>query len=176
MSTIELHISQAIIADAAELNILVNSAYRGESSKQGWTTEADLLDGQRTDEEMLIEMMSNPKEKILKATSDNGLVGCVYLKHDIDRLYLGLLTVSPPLQSHGIGKQLLKASEDEAKKLNCRAIYMTVITVRTELIDWYTRLGYRKTDERLPFKTGDPRFGIPKQPIEFFILEKALTI
>jgi N-acetylglutamate synthase-like GNAT family acetyltransferase len=160
--------------DTPALNALVNSAYRGESSKRGWTTEADLLDGQRTDEEMLLDMMSPSNAFLLKAISSNGLLGCVYLRKDNDRMYLGLLTVSPALQGNGIGKQLLQASEDEARKLNCRAVYMTVITVRKELIDWYVRHGYRKTDERQPFKTGDPRYGIPKQPLEFVVLEKTL--
>jgi len=35
--------------DAPAIVALVESAYRGEGSKVGWTTEADLLDGQRTD-------------------------------------------------------------------------------------------------------------------------------
>ena len=37
----------ASAADAPALVDLINSAYRGESSKAGWTTEADLLGGQR---------------------------------------------------------------------------------------------------------------------------------
>src|SRR4051794_13241714 len=36
-------------ADLGAIVALVESAYRGESSRAGWTTEADLLDGQRTD-------------------------------------------------------------------------------------------------------------------------------
>ena len=170
----DIVIARAEPNDVAELNALVNSAYRGESSKQGWTTEADLLDGQRTDDEMLQDMISPSNAMMLKATSDHKIIGCVYLRQDNDRLYLGMLTVQPTLQGSGIGKLLLKASEQQAKDMSCRAVYMTVITVRQELIDWYLRHGYHLTDETQPFKTGDPRFGIPKQPLEFYVLEKTL--
>lgn len=170
----DIVIARAEPNDVAELNALVNSAYRGESSKQGWTTEADLLDGQRTDEEMLQDMISPSNAMMLKATAENKIVGCVYLRQDNDRLYLGMLTVQPTLQGSGIGKLLLKASEQQARDMSCRAVYMTVITVRKELIDWYLRHGYHCTDETQPFKTGDPRFGIPKRPLEFYVLEKIL--
>ena len=171
----DITIARAEPNDVAELNALVNSAYRGESSKQGWTTEADLLDGQRTDEDMLQDMISPSNAMMLKATLENKIVGCVYLRQDNDRLYLGMLTVEPTKQGSGIGKQLLKASEQQAKDMSCRSVYMTVITVRTELIDWYLRHGYKRTDETQPFKTGDPRYGIPKQPLEFAVLEKRLS-
>ena len=169
-----LTIARAEPNDVPALNALVNSAYRGESSKRGWTTEADLLDGQRTDEEMLQDMISPSNAMMLKAVSDNRIVACVYLRQDNDRLYLGMLTVEPTMQGSGIGKQLLKASEQQARDMSCRSVYMTVITLRTELIDWYLRHGYKRTDERQPFKSGDPRFGVPKQPLEFAVLEKVL--
>jgi len=174
VSQANITITRAEPNDVTELNALVNSAYRGESSKQGWTTEADLLGGQRTDEDMLQDMISPSNATMLKAVSKNKIVGCVYLRQDHDRLYLGMLTVQPTLQSTGIGKQLLKAAEQQARDASCRAVYMTVITVRTELIEWYLRNGYTRTDERQPFKVGDPRYGIPKQPIEFVVLEKEI--
>ncbi|HTE08964.1 MAG TPA: hypothetical protein VK628_09355 [Flavitalea sp.] len=96
------------IADASDLPALedlVNNAYRGENSKKGWTTEADLIEGIRVNEEMLKEMLSHPEAVILKATGDDGrLEGCVYLDVQGERLYLGLLTVSPELQAKGLGK------------------------------------------------------------------------
>src|ERR1051325_2879911 len=123
--------------DVAALNTLVNSAYRGEQSKQGWTTEADLLDGIRTDEEGLCDLMTQPGSFILKYETDNAIYGCVHLKEQHGKLYLGMLTVSPLLQNRGIGKILLAASEEEARKRNCRAVFMSVISIRKELIDWY---------------------------------------
>ena len=148
--------------DIPELNVLINSAYRGDSSKQGWTTEADLLGGIRTDEEALKEMMQQKNSFILKYSTENKILGCVFLKEEENKLYLGMLTVSPQLQNKGIGKILLAASEDEARKRNCTAIFMTVISQRTELINWYKKHGYADTGEKKPFPENDPRFGIPK--------------
>ena len=94
--------------DIPELNSLINSAYRGDSSKQGWTTEADLLGGIRTDEKALKEMMQQKNSFILKYEEENKILACVYLKKENNKLYLGMLTVSPQLQNKGIGKILLK--------------------------------------------------------------------
>ena len=169
-----ISIGPATLNDVSELVSLVNSAYRGETSKQGWTTEADLLDGLRTDEESLAEMMNNPAATFLKAVNQDGkIVGCVFLKSMKDEAYLGMLTVSPTCQNTGLGKQLLRFSEQYAKDKGHSSIVMQVISIRAELINWYGRHGYEKTAKRLPFH-GDPRFGIPKLPLEFAVLKKFL--
>lgn len=166
--------AEATEEDVPALNQLVNSAYRGDVSKKGWTTEADLLDGIRTDERSLAEMIKKPGPVILKCSTQEGsLVGCVYLEKMEDKLYLGMLSVAPHLQASGIGKALLGEGERYAKGQHCTAIMMTVITVRHELIDWYIRKGFYVTGERQPFPT-DPRFGIPRQPLEFLVMEKPL--
>lgn len=165
-------ISIVTATDIPALDKLVNSAYRGDSSKKGWTTEADLLDGLRTNPESLKKMIDEPGAVILKYADESGLMqACVYLKNKEDKLYLGMLTVSPELQSKGIGKQLLAAAESYAKDKRCSAITMTVISVRHELIAWYERHGYRATGETVPFPT-DPEFGLPKTPIHFIVMEK----
>lgn len=171
----ELVITPATKADIPALNNLVNSAYRGDTSRKGWTTEADLLDGIRTDPEALEDMMEQPGAVILKCTKNTGtLRGCVFLKKTDNQLYLGMLTVSPDLQGSGIGKQLLEASEAYARQQGCNKIIMTVISVRKELIAWYERKGFRTTGEKSPFPK-DPRFGIPKQDLEFVVMEKSLV-
>ncbi len=167
-------ISKATIEDAQALNVLVNSAYRGDSSRHGWTTEADLLDGTRTTPELLMEILGRIDTTILKYTQGNKLVGCVELRQTASRLYLGMLTVNPMLQGKGIGKILLDAAELQAKKMGCPSIYMTVISKRIELIDWYKRQGYCETGERKPFVIPDKRWGIPKSKLEFVVLEKLI--
>lgn len=169
-----MQIQRAVIDDVPELNRLVNSAYRGESSKQGWTTEADLLDGARSDEALLTEAVVNPQTIFLKYVENGAILGCVRLDLHGQKLYLGMLTVSPTLQGKGIGKELLKAAEQEALRLGCTAIYMSVISVRAELIAWYERHGYVRTGERKPFITEDARFGLAKVPLEFEILERSI--
>ena len=167
-------IRPAQLSDIPQLEKLVNSAYRGDSSRKGWTTEADLLDGIRTSTESLSELLQQPDSLVLLFEQDNQLIGCVSLQKQRHQLYLGMLTVAPDLQAKGIGKQLLFASEKTARDWNCSAITMTVISVREELIAWYRRHGYTPTGERKPFPD-DPKFGIMKQPLEFIVLEKKLA-
>lgn len=167
-------ITPATTEDAEALGSLVNSAYRGDSSRLGWTTEADLLDGTRTDAAAIRDLIQTPGTTILKYVQDEQLLGCIELRNDHGKLYLGMLTVSPYQQNKGLGKRLMKAAEEEAVRQQCTAIYMTVISVRKELIDWYTRQGFLPTGDRKPFAFNDPRFGQPKMKLEFVVLEKKL--
>ena len=173
--TSTLNISTASTGDVTAIVTLVNSAYRGETSKQGWTTEADLLDGIRTDEEAIAEIITRPGSVILVCRDGkNNVIGCVHLQQQEQEVYLGMLTVSPQLQGAGIGKELLKNAEWWAHQANANAIVMTVISIRSELIAWYERHGYSRTGETKAFPSSDPRFGIPKQDLEFIILKKSL--
>jgi ribosomal protein S18 acetylase RimI-like enzyme len=165
--------SVAVGNDIPALERLVNSAYRGDSSKKGWTTEADLLDGIRTDTAALESMIQQPGSVILKYEQGDQLLGCVFLQRQGSDMYLGMLTVDPESQAKGIGKKMINRSEAYAKEQGCSAIVMTVISSRTELIDWYKRRGYYLTGEKKPFPS-DPRFGIPKKPLEFIVMKKEL--
>lgn len=165
-------ICKAQLEDVPALNKLVNSAYRGESSKKGWTTEADLLGGVRTHEEGISETINKPDTTIFKYTENEQILGCVMFVEQGDAIYLGMLTVSPDLQGKGIGKKFLAAAEVYAKEIEKSKIVMTVISIRAELIAWYERHGYVRTGETKPFPMDDPNFGIPKQALEFIVLEK----
>ena len=170
-----LTITIAAKEDIAPIEKLVNSAYRGDSSRKGWTTEADLLDGIRTNKDVLSGMINRGDSIVLKCSNTrNQLVGCVYLQKKEDKLYLGMLTVAPDIQAQGIGKKLLQAAEEYAQTQQCTAITITVISLRQELIKWYERRGYKATGERKPFPSNDPRFGLPKQQLEFIVMEKQL--
>ncbi len=167
-------LQKATLQDIPQLEILINSAYRGDSSKKGWTTEADLLDGIRTDVDSLKEMIGRSSAIILQSfTEYNLLQGCVYLEKRKNKMYLGMLTVSPMLQAKGIGKQLLIEAEKYAQSQECSLIEMTVISIRTELFEWYKKHGYKDTGEKRPFPN-DTKFGIPKQPLEFIVMQKEL--
>jgi ribosomal protein S18 acetylase RimI-like enzyme len=166
-------ISKATFEDVSALNKLVNSAYRGESSKKGWTYEADLLGGIRITEEELTETIQKSDTIILKYSENQELLACMMLVEKADKLYLGMLTVSPELQGGGIGKKLLKQAEIVAQEKGLSKIGMTVISARQELIDWYKRHGYVDTGEREPFIL-DYHFGEPKQDLEFLVMEKVI--
>jgi ribosomal protein S18 acetylase RimI-like enzyme len=167
-------IAKATTADVSALNKLINSAYRGESSKKGWTTEANLLEGLRTTEEELTATILDQKNTILKYTNSNQLIGCVLLIEKEQQLYLGMLTVSPDLQNSGIGKKLLQQAEIYALALGLPKIIMTVISVREELIAWYKRNGYLDTGAREPFPVSEVHVTIAEQPLEFIVLEKRI--
>lgn len=165
-------ITQASIADVTEMTALVNSAYRGETSKKGWTTEADLLEGTRITEDELKTILETPDHYLFKYTKEDKIIGSVLLIAKKDVLYLGMLTVSPDLQNSGIGKQLLKAAESHAQFLNLNTIQMTVIGVRKELLDWYMRNGYQDTGLREPFPFGAGDKALTGASLDFMVLEK----
>ena len=156
---------------------LVERAYRGEASRTGWTTEADLLDGQRTDTVALAATIATPGSRIILAEANDGLVGSVLLKDEGGTAYLGMFAVHPSLQGTGIGRQLLEEAERLAwAELGATATRMTVIAQRPELIAWYARRGYRLTGEREAFPYGDERFGRPRRDDLYFVaMKKALS-
>lgn len=167
-------ITKATLQDVTALNKLINSAYRGESSKKGWTTEANLLEGSRTTEKEITETIQDHKNTILKFTANNRIIGCVLLIEKENHLYLGMLTVAPELQNSGIGKKILQQAEIHASALGLPKIVMTVISVRKELISWYQRNGYIATGAREPFPASDVHIPISNQPLEFIVLEKKI--
>jgi GNAT superfamily N-acetyltransferase len=164
----------AMPADVPRLTQFVNRAYRGDSSRQGWTTEAHLLDGQRIDEAGLGDMLALPNAAILLCLGEeNQLLGSFHVQAQGAVLYLSMLAVAPAGQGQGVGKFLLRAAEDYGRRYGCEVSKMTVISVRTELIAYYERQGYQQTGQTEPFPT-DPRYGIPKQPLNLLVLEKPL--
>jgi GNAT superfamily N-acetyltransferase len=172
-----MHLEPAKTADLPQLHALIESAYRGDSARLGWTHEADLLGGQRTDIEALQAILADPAQLILILRDGDEIDACVALADCGDGLvYLGMFTVAPSRQAAGIGRLLLAASEEQAvSRFGATRLEMTAIAQRSELIEWYQRRGYRLTGERRPFPAGDPRFGLPTRgDLEFVVLEKAL--
>jgi ribosomal protein S18 acetylase RimI-like enzyme len=168
-------ITTATLEDVTALEKLINSAYRGETSKLGWTTEANLLQDKRVTLDELSEIINNKENAILKFIDNNTIIGCVLLSNKGDKLYLGMLTVSPELQNSGIGKKLLQKAEEHALKLNLPKITMTVISIRGELIAWYNRHGFIDTGAREPFPLNGTDAVISEQPLEFIVLEKKVS-
>lgn len=159
-----------------ELAKLINSAYRGDSSKKGWTTEADILDGQRTDAQKICNLTQSPEKAIL-VRKNWAIDACVLLERKDSRTaYLGMLTVSPELQAKGTGRELLLRAEMFAKsKWNASNIEITVINLRQELISWYERRGYTLTGETRDFPMQDVDFGLPKRrDFHFVVMMKTL--
>ncbi len=167
----------ATAADLPSLHALIESAYRGDSARAGWSHEADLLDGQRTDLAELERMLVDRAQCVLVLRDGEGIAACVALADKGASLaYLGLLTIDPPRQATGLGRLVLAAAEDHAvERFGANRIEMTVIAQREELIAWYERRGYALTGERRPFPSADPRFGLPRRTdLEFVVMERPL--
>lgn len=167
---------KATEADVPALVALVTSAYRGDASRVGWTTEADLLDGNRIDANVLAADIARLRSHVLLAERDAVAVGCAHVADEGGAGYFGMFAVAPGLQSAGLGGALLSEAERIARdEWSLPVMRMTVIDLRQELIAWYQRRGYRRTGVYKPFPYGDARYGIPKRDdLRFEVLEKAL--
>lgn len=144
------------IADEREAMLVhpvIERAYRGDSARLGWTHEADLVGGARTDAATLRSLVTDPASRLLIAWQGDTPVGCVNIADRGERLaYLGLLCIEPALQGAGLGNRLMAAAEDAARtSFNATRIEMTVIDRRAELIDWYRRRGYAPSGETRDF-------------------------
>ncbi|CAK0834629.1 unnamed protein product [Prorocentrum cordatum] len=165
---------------AGEITEVVNWAYRGkyEGGDAGaWTTERDIIGGIRTTELDVLEVIascdrSGPRTEILQvATGTSGaVIGTIHAKRVAPGVVeLGLFAVDPDFQSEGVGSHLVKTAEKHAYwKMDAKVAVMYVLTVRTELLSWYGRLGYKATAERVPFPPPEAGVGVPRQPgLEF---------
>ncbi|MER7515438.1 GNAT family N-acetyltransferase [Streptomyces sp. NPDC126499] len=167
----------AVLDDVPVLVELVQSAYRGDASRGGWTTEADLLQGQRTDPAGVEAVITTPGSRLMVVERDGGIVACCQLEHRGEAAYFGMFAVRPELQGAGLGRRIIAEAERRVRELwDVREMHMTVISVREELIAWYERRGYRRTGRTSPFPYGDERFGVPQRDdLEFELLVKELV-
>lgn len=164
--------------DVNAISKLVNSAYRGDSSRAGWTTEADLIADTRINAAGVTEKINAPNGVILLAHDEQGaMASCCELLKQEDYVYFGLFAVDPQRQSGGIGKQVMDEAERYAKEdMGVSTMEMSVIWTRDELMNWYERRGYVKTDEKKPFPYGQLENGTPlRDDLYFRVLKKPLS-
>ncbi|HET6912644.1 MAG TPA: N-acetyltransferase [Rhodanobacteraceae bacterium] len=177
MTDSALTFRRAIAADVEAIVALTESAYRGAASRAGWTTEADFLDGQRTDSADVSTLIARDDARIVLAERGGELLAsCLIERQPGGDGYFGMFSVRPDLQNAGIGRALLAEAERIARdEWHCKRMRMSVISIRDSLIAWYERRGYRRTGEYKLFPYGDERFGIPRRDdLRFEWLVKAL--
>jgi ribosomal protein S18 acetylase RimI-like enzyme len=171
-----MQIRDATDDDIPALVALVTSAYRGPASRDGWTTEADFLDGERIDPELLRADLARARSRVLVVERDGRLIACAHVAEEDGAGYFGMFSVQPGLQGAGLGSRLLAEAERVVREdWGLPRMRMTVIDIRDTLIAWYERRGYRRTGVFKPFPYGDTRFGIPlRDDLRFEVLDKAL--
>ncbi len=166
VSSLPLTVRPATVADAEAVADLVHSAYRSEESRRGWTTEADLVGGQRADPAMIRHVVGLPDAVVLTAVDDDDVpFACCHLERRDGGAYLGMFAVRPGAQGRGVGRGMLHAAEAYARdRWGARTLEITVLDHRPELLAWYERCGFTRTGERHDFPYGDDRFGVPRRP------------
>jgi len=167
----------ATTADIPALLRLVTSAYRGDASRVGWTSEADLIDGERIDAEALEADLARPRSTIQLAERGDHLVACARVADENGHGYFGMFAVDPNRQGGGLGSLVLTAAEKfAAREWGVSMMQMTVIDVREDLIAFYERRGYARTGIKKPFPYGNKHVGTPKRDdLQFEVLEKTLV-
>jgi len=155
---------KATLADAPIIAALVESAYRGDASRAGWTTEADFLHGRRTDVTEIRELLASEDGHFVLFEREGEVAASCYIERQGATCYFGMFSVHPPLQGTGIGRRVIEEVERIARdEWACERVEMTVIDIRAELIAWYERRGYLRTGRTKPFPYDDERFGLPQR-------------
>ena len=147
---------KADLNDVKILFTLLNSAYRGDSAREGWTYESDLVGGLRTTPEALREIIGKKNESFLLALSENKILGCAHIIDEGEELYFGMIAVKPNLQNQKIGSKILEEIDRIAIEDKKSAVRLVVIHPRKELIAYYERKGFRLTGQSEPFPTEYP--------------------
>lgn len=151
-----LNFYKAELSDAAAMSQLVNRAYRGETSRKGWTTEADILDGIRATTKDIAEIINASDQFMLMGELDQKIVACIQCQKQAydgqSVAQFGMIAVEPSKQNRGHGKDLIQAAEAITKReWGVAGFAMLVITRRTDIIDFYQRLGYEPTHTYVDF-------------------------
>jgi GNAT superfamily N-acetyltransferase len=138
--------------DLEAIRDLIEAAYRGSESLTGWTSEGDIIDGERLSREQLADVLADPATLMLVSeTTDGVITGCASISRKVHGAEFGKFAVRPALQNAGAGKRILAACENAfAREWGGGLMTMTVIRGRSELIAFYERRGYRATGESLP--------------------------
>jgi len=173
MSSLSFRPAQA--ADSASIAALVNAAYRGDASRQGWTTEADLLDGLRTTAAEVRQLIVSGRATMLLCMHGADLIASVCLEPDADATHVGMFVVNPAMQGSGVGKQLLTYAESYAvQHWPVSKFYMHVITLRHELMAFYERRGYRRTGIVKAFPLNPDMWQPKMADLQLELLEKTV--
>ncbi len=155
---------------------LINKAYR-ENNPNSWTSEAHLLSGIRVNEDNINDILEEKNSKIYIAKFEDKIAGTIQAKLEDEDIHIGLFAVHPDFQSFGVGKKLLEFTEQSSMKLyNADKFKMQVISIRTDLIEFYKRRGYEVTNTFLEFPKSELWNFRTNEELRFVVLEKNIKI
>lgn len=162
MSSPALHPLRLRIAEPVDIEALtrlINVAF---------SVERFFIEGDRINSEAVRNLMGTGQ--FLIAQDNDGVAACIYVEPRGERAYLGLLSVDPSRQRSGLGSRLVASAEEHARACGIHHMDLRIVNLRTELPEFYRRLGYLVTGTS-PF----PPEATTKQPCHFINMSKALT-
>lgn len=134
----------ATAADRTAMVSVINAAFAIET----------FLDGTCTDEERQAELMTQGSF-LLGHDRSSHLVASVYVAVRGVRGYLAMLAVDPAHQGKGLGRAMVKSAENYCRQQRCKAMDLSVLSLRPELLPFYRKLGYVETGAE-KFQTSRP--------------------
>ncbi|WP_240007321.1 GNAT family N-acetyltransferase [Pseudaquidulcibacter saccharophilus] len=175
--TDNITIREANANDIARIEYLVETTYRGEDSKKGWTTEFNLLAGTRLQKGEIAAALADKANQFFVAERDNIVVGVICVNKNGDWIEFGKFSVDPEMQGLGIGKMLIAKVEDFVRNIwGADKLKLSVISIRKELVDFYARYGFKDTGQRIDFIKIHPYVELKDgvSDFEVIIMEKSV--
>lgn len=129
-----LHIRPGHLKDTDALARLINRAFVAESP---WVS------GERINADGVRELIF--KGNFLLGENNGALLACVYIERRGASAHIGLVSVDPDHQHHGLGSQIMAAAEAHCREAGYDEMELRFINHRTELQIFYSRCGYRST-------------------------------
>ena len=169
---------RAVAADIPAIVKLVNAANSGDGNTAGWTNEAHLFHGNRTDEAEIAQLLAAPGARFVLSMGVGQVIACAYLRVTGKEAYLGLLAVYPHRQGRGFGSELIAECERIAyQDLGCERLRISVITShRPEVAAFYERRGFARTGKFKPFERKQALEGRKVEGMLVEWMEKALSV
>jgi ribosomal protein S18 acetylase RimI-like enzyme len=154
-----MSIREAGPQDAEAIAALVNRAYE---------VEMFFVAGDRTSADRVRAALA---AGVFLVDTDSGgeLAACVHTSMDGARAHFGMLAVHPAQQGRGRGRTLIAEVERRARTHGAVAMDIEVVNLRTDLVTFYERLGYRAVGTR-PYEHRPVR-----QPCHFICMTKPLV-
>lgn len=177
--SVKFTIQDAQSKDISAIENLIEAGYRKDEARLGWTHETDILSGDRLSDGEIAKTLEDKNSKMFVAIDSNNheVIGVICVTKDNDWIEFGKFSVRPNLQGSGIGRKLITHVENFVSEIwGEKKLKLSVISRRTELVDFYLRCGFIDTGHRIDFLKVHPYVILKKgvENLEVIIMEKSL--